>query len=769
MKKYSVFTFLFFIAAIQSLVGQVDYTKYVMPMVGTQSEYILSNGNVLPFAARPWGMNFWTPQTAPNGEPWQFTYGSYHIVALKQTHQHSPWGGDYGMFSLMPTVGEKVFLEKDRQSWFSHKTEIAKPHYYSVFLADHNVKAEMTPTSRACIMRFTFPQSNKANVVIDAFEKASYIMVIPAQNKVIGYTTQYYHSGKRAPDNFKNYFVIVFNKPFKDFSVWKDEGFAEGITEVTAKRSGVVVTFDTQHKETIEARIASSYIGFEQAEINLKREIGHTRFEDIVAQGKQEWNGYLSRFHVEDNHLDDLDNVRMFYTALYRMFLYPHEIHEYDASDNIIHYSPFNGEVLPGRMYTGNGYWDTFRACRPFFDLFLPEWSAHYMESIANIYKESGWLPEWVSPGHIDAMIGSNSASVIACAYLSGVKDMDMKTLWEAVVKMSDNAHPTLKSVGRDGVQYYNKLGYIPNDVGVSENASKTLEYAYADYCIYTLAKALGKEQSVIDKYRTRAYNYKNLFSKEHKLMVSRDSNGKFRADFNPYAWAGEFTEGNSLHYSWSVFQDPAGLAQLMGGDAGFIHMLDTIFQMPSNEFELTALRGQVIHEVREMHIMDFGQYAHGNQPIQHMIYLYDWTSQPWKSQYWAREAMTRLYRPTADGYCGDEDNGQTSAWYVFSALGLYPVNPVSGEYAIGSPLFRNVVITLPEGKKLMITATANNEENVYIKSLKVNNTDCDKNYLTRQQIRNGGTILFEMSDQPNKNRGTKPVDRPYSMSEAKE
>jgi len=765
MRNSLFIALLLVVLGYNSVASQLDYTKYVMPIVGTQSEFILSNGNVLPFVARPWGMNHWTPQTAPNGEPWQYTYNSYFIVALKQTHQPSPWGGDYAMFSLMPTVGEKVFLEKDRQSWFSHKTETSKPHYYSVFLADHNVKAEMTSTNRGCVMRFTFPKSNKSNVVIDAFDKASYIKVIPEQNKVIGYTTQYYHNGKRAPENFKNYFVITFSKPFIDFSVWKDDGFSKGISEVTAKRSGAVVSFHTQEKEMVEARIASSFIGFEQAEINLKREIGNMSFEDIVDQGKKEWNSYLSLFHVEDNHIDDLDKVRMFYTALYRMFIYPREFFEYDANGSIVHYSPFNGEVLPGRMYTDNGYWDTFRAARPFFDLFFPEWSSHYMEGIVNTYKESGWLPEWVSPGHVDAMIGSNSASVITCAYLNGVKNIDIEILWEAMLKMADNAHPTLKSVGRDGIEYYKKLGYIPNDVGVRESAAKTLEYAYADYCVYSLAKALKKEQSIIDKFKARSQYYKNLFCKEHNLMVGRDSNGKFKENFNPFAWGGEFTEGNSLHYSWSVFQDPKGLAQLMGGEADFINMLDTIFKMPS-KFDVSAYNGQVIHEVREMHIMDFGQYAHGNQPIQHMIYLYNWTNQPWKSQYWAKEAMKRLYRPTPDGYCGDEDNGQTSAWYVFSALGFYPVNPVSGEYALGSPLFRKMVITLPGNKKLVINAPANSDDNAYIKSLKVNNKIHNKNYLIREQIQNGGHFIFEMSNQPEKNRGTKPGERPYSMSD---
>jgi predicted alpha-1,2-mannosidase len=763
MKKIMIATFCLAAFAVQ---GQKDFTRYIRTTVGTDSEYILSHGNVLPFTARPWGMNHWTPQTAPNGEPWQYVYDAHQIVGLKQTHQPSPWGGDYAMFSLMPTVGERKFLEKDRQSWFSHKTEKAMPHYYGVYLAEHFVHAEMTPTTRACVMRFTFPAGEQSNVVIDAFDSASFIKVIPEQNKVVGYTTQYYHNGKRAPDNFKNYFVVYFNKPFSDFAVWQDDGFVSQ-SEVMAKRTGVVVTFSTVQAEQIEARIASSFISTEQAELNLKNEVGDKTFEQVVREGRDEWNSYLSRFEVRDNKLDDLDNVRMFYTALYRMFIYPRTLFEYDATGEMMHFSPFNGQVLPGYMYTDNGYWDTFRAARPFFDLFFPEWSSGYIESISNVYKESGWLPEWISPGHVDAMIGSNSASIIACAYLNGIKNIDIATLWEAMEKMAHNAHPSISSVGRYGIQYYERYGYIPSDVGITEEVARSLEYAYADWCCLKVAQALGKDKATIDVFSKRAQNYKNSFNPKVGLMSQRDSKGNFTTNFNPIAWNWGFTEGCSMHYSWSVFHDPKGLAALMGGDKAFVKKLDSVFLTPP-AFDVSGYGGKVIHEVREMNIQDFGQYAHGNQPIQHMIYLYDWTSEPWKTQYWVRQVMSRLYSPTSDGYCGDEDNGQTSAWYVFSALGFYPVNPGTGEYAIGSPLFREVVVTLPDGKKLTISAPDNDDQRVYVNSLKLNGKFFDKNYLTIEQVRRGGQLLFDMTANPNTLRGVNEAARPYSMTDDK-
>lgn len=764
MKKFLVSVLLLISVLSFAVEKERDFTKYVLPIVGTDSEFILSNGNVLPFAGRPFGMHKWTPQTAEkNNDQWQYMYDSYFITGLKQTHQPSPWAGDYTPFSLLPTVGEKKFKESERKSWFSHKAEVSKPHYYSVYLADYDITAELTPSSRGCIMRFTFPKTEQANVVIDAFDKDSYIKVIPEENKVIGYTTAYYQYPERAPKNFRNYFVIVFDRPFTDYSVWRNEGFIKGNEAVDANRSGAVVSFKTNRGEQVCARIASSYISFDQAEVNFGREVAEKDFDTLCEEGKADWNSYLGRFNVLDNELDDLDNVRMFYTALYRMLLYPHEQFEYDKDGRIVHRSPFDGKVYSGRMHSDNGYWDTFRAQRPFFDLFFPEWDSTYMESIANTYKEGGWLPEWVSPGYFDGMIGSNSASVIASAYLNGVKDMDMNTLWEGLYKNAYNAHPTISAIGRAGIKSYDKLGYVAHD-DVRESVARTLEYAYDDFCVFKIAEKMGKPKEITDVFKKRAFNYKNVFRKDYNLMAPRLSNGEFTQDFNPLAWGKGFTEGNSWHYSWSVFHDPKGLSDLMGGDKVFVSMLDSVFSQEP-KFDVSDYGGQVIHEVREMQIMNFGQYAHGNQPIQHMIYLYDWTSQPWKTQYWSRQVMSRLYHPLPDGYCGDEDNGQTSAWYVFSALGMYPVNPAVGEYAIGSPIFKNVEITMPNGKILKLSAPKNSEENVYVNEIKVNGKKYNKNYFTYAQLQKGGKIVFDMSSTPNMQRGIDEEDHPYSFS----
>lgn len=743
---------------------KIDFTKYVLPLMGSDSEFALSNGNLYPCIARPWGMNHWTPQTAVNGERWQYTYDSKYIVGLKQTHQPSPWVGDYGVFSLMPTVGSPVFLEEDRRSWFSHKSETVAPYYYSVYLADYDVKAEVSPTSRAAMMQFTFPEGDNNNVIIDAFQKASYVKVIPHENKVIGYSTETYGYDERVPENFKNYFVIKFDNKILSYKIWKDGNFIDNMQEVEGRRTGAVISFSTKKGEKVVARIASSFISYEQAELNLHKEIGSKSFEVLKEEGKSEWNSHLSRFRVKDNQADDLDNIRLFYTCLYRILLYPREFHEYDTNGDIWHYSPYNGKIEKGRMYTDNGFWDTFRAVHPFFNLFYPQQSSYIMEGLANTYKESGWLPEWASPGHLgDAMIGSNSTSLIASAYLSGIKNMDMEVLWDAVYKNAYNSHPKFLSVGRSGVEAYEKYGYVPNDIGLKESAARTLEYCYADFCMYKLAKALGKDQKIIDAFAKRAFNYKNIFSPKHALMVGKDSKGEFRANYNPHAWGGDFTEGTGQQYTWSVFHDPAGLVELMGGKENYIQALDTIFSTPP-VFDESAY-GVVIHEIREMQVADFGQYAHGNQPIQHMIYLYDWVGQPWKTQYWTREVMKRLYKPTPDGYCGDEDNGQTSAWFVFSALGFYPVCPVTGEFAIGSPLFKEVDVTMADGKVMTISAEKNSADNVYIQQIKVNGRMHDTNYFTYKDLIEAPNIEMEMGNLPNKSRGVVESSFPYSYS----
>ena len=733
-----------------------NYADYVNPLIGTQSTYEFSSGNTYPAIARPWGMNFWTPQTGNMGDGWQYMYTATKIRGFKQTHQPSPWINDYGQFSIIPVVGEPVFDENKRASWFSHKGEEAKAYYYKVYLAEHDVVTELVPTERAALFRFTFPENEHSYVVIDAFDKGSYVKIDAANNRIIGYSTK--NSGG-VPDNFKNYFVIEFDKPFTYKATVADSCISVDKAEQEANHAGAIIGFATRKGEKVHARVASSFISQAQALENLK-ELGNDSFDVLVEKGKTAWNEALGRIEVEGGNLDQ---YRMFYSCLYRSLLFPRKFYEIDANGQVVHYSPYNGQVLPGYMYTDTGFWDTFRCLFPLLNLAYPSVNKEIQEGLVNTYKESGFFPEWASPGHRGCMVGNNSASVLVDAYMKGVKVDDLKTLYEGLLHGTKNVHPEVSSTGRLGYEYYNKLGYVPCDVKIHENAARTLEYAYDDWCIYKLAKELKRPKKEIKLFAERAMNYKNLFDSETKLMRGKKENGEFMKPFSPLKWGDAFTEGNSWHYTWSVFHDPQGLIDLMGGDKAFVSMLDSVFSVPP-VFD-DSYYGFVIHEIREMTVMNMGNYAHGNQPIQHMIYLYNYAKQPWKAQYWLRQVMNKMYTPTPDGYCGDEDNGQTSAWYVFTALGFYPVCPGSNEYVVGAPLFKKATIHLENGKDVTIEAPLNSEENLYIKEMKLNGKSYTHNYFSHEDLMNGAKIQIEMSNLPNENRGIAAEDAPYSFS----
>lgn len=739
-----------------SALDKLDPVDYVNPLVGTLSKVSLSTGNTYPAIALPWGMNFWMPQTGKMGDGWAYVYTADKLRGFKQTHQPSPWINDYGQFAIMPITGKPVFNEDERASWFSHKAEVAKPYYYRVYLADHDVVTELTPTERAVMFRFTFPETDQSYVVVDALDRGSSVKIIPSENKIIGYTTR--NSGG-VPDNFKNYFVIKFDKPFTYKAAVADGQIKQGTTEATVNHAGAIIGFKTKRGEQVHARIASSFISPEQAELNLQ-ELGNMSFEQIKAQGRQTWNKTLNRIEVEDKNVEHL---RTFYSCLYRSVLFPRSFYEKDANGKIVHYSPYNGKVLPGYMFTDTGFWDTFRCLFPMLNLIYPSMNTKMQEGLANAYLESGFLPEWASPGHRGCMVGNNSASVVADAYLKGLRGYDAETLWKAVTHGANAVHPKVSSTGRLGWEYYNKLGYVPYDVKINENVARTLEYAYDDWCIYQFGKSLGKSDKELAQYKKNAMNYKNVFDKETNLMRGRNQDGKFQTPFSPLKWGDAFTEGNSWHYSWSVFHDPQGLINLMGGKQTFVQMLDSVFNVPPLFDD--SYYGGVIHEIREMQIMNMGNYAHGNQPIQHMIYMYNYAGEPWKAQYWIREVMDKLYTPQADGYCGDEDNGQTSAWYVFSAMGFYPVCPGANQYVIGTPYFDKMTLHLENGKTMTITAQNCNQDNKYIQSLSINGTPSTKNFFTHDQLMRGGNIQYVMGSTPNKQRGISDSDAPYSFT----
>lgn len=748
-------------AAIAST-ESASLVEYVNPLMGTDSEFSLSNGNTYPAIATPWGMNFWTPMTSKMGDGWTYKYDENKIRGIKQTHQPSPWINDYAAFSLMAVTGDLKYNEEERASWFSHKAETVQPHYYKVYLADYDVVAEVAPTERAAHFKFTFPE-NKSFIMLDGFFKGSMVKIIPEERKIIGYCRN--NSGG-VPENFHNYFVAEFDKDFELTHTWEDDWkLNKNSLSSEGEHVGAIIGFNTKRGEQVHVKVASSFISPEQAQINLDREIGNDTFAQTKEKAKQAWNTELNRIQIEDTNIK---NIETFYSCLYRVLLFPRKFYEFDANNQIMHYSPYNGEVLPGYMFTDNGFWDTFRAVFPFFNLMYPELNEKIMEGLANTYKESGWLPEWASPGHRDCMIGSNSAPIIADAFMKDTQ-LDADVLLEAMIKNATTSQGrplsngnVIRSVGREGVEYYNKLGYVPYDVGINENAARTLEYAYADFTIAQMAAKLGKDD-IAAKFYKQSKNYKNLFDPSTNWMRGKNEDGTFQSPFNPLKWGDAFTEGNSLHYTWSVFHDVEGLIELMGGKDAFEQQLDNVFSMPP-DFD-DSYYGFTIHEIREMQIVNMGNYAHGNQPIQHMIYLYNYAQAPYKAQEKVRDVLTKLYSATPDGYCGDEDNGQTSAWYVFSALGFYPVTPGVDEYVIGSPLFDKATLHLQNGNSFTINAENNSANTPYIQSASVNGLDYNKSFIKFDDIQKGGNINFTMGDLPNKKWASSKESVPYSLS----
>ena len=715
---------------------------YVSTLVGSLSEHSFSTGNTYPAIALPWGMNFWTPVTGLMGDGWAYRYDAHMIRGFEQTHQPSPWINDYGQFAIMPVRDAQAVDQEARASWFTHNSEVAKPYYYQVYLADHDINAEIAPTDRAASLLFTFPESETSGIVVDAYNEGSYIKVLPEENAIVGYTTK---NCGGVPENFRNWFVVKFDKPIESYTVYAGpEKALSGAAEFEGDHALAVVKFQTVRGEKVNAQAASSFISLEQAWTNFK-EVEGKSFAQVKDAAKARWNEILGRIQVGGG---SDDQYRTFYSCLYRSTLFPRKFYEIDEEGNPVHYSPYNGQVCDGYLYTDTGFWDTFRALFPLLNLVYPDVNTEIQLGLANIARENEFLPEWSSPGHRGCMVGNNSASVVADAIMKGITpESEWQTLYDCIVYGTEHVHPTVSSSGRLGHEYYNTIGYVPCNVGIHESVARTLEYAYNDWCILQIAKKLGRPQEELDKWEARSNNWKNVFDPSHNLMRGRNLDGTFEDNFSPYRWGGAFTEGNAWHYTWSVFHDVDGLKEEMGGAETFTAMLDSVFVVPPIYDD--SYYGFRIHEITEMQVANMGNYAHGNQPAQHMIYLYDWAGAPAKGQKWIREVMDRLYSARPDGYCGDEDNGQTSAWYVFSALGFYPVCPASDEYALGTPYFQKAVVHLADGGELVINATGNSQATPYVAGMKFNGKTHASSFINHSALIKGGKLDFTMSEQP--------------------
>lgn len=724
------------------------------PLQGTDSTGGFSHGNTYPAIALPFPMNTWAPYTQPQKDSFYYQYRHHEIRGIRETHQPSAWIPEYGAFALMPVSGKLAFTEDDRVSPFDHANEIAQPSYYRVKLDRWDATAELTPTERGAIFRFTFAKPEDAFVILDLFpsEKPSSVEIIPAENKIIGIAR---NNRGAVPDNFGNYFVLQFDRPFSASGVWTNETALAGETKAGGKHVGAFVKFAARKNPVVTCRVASSFISAAQAELNLKQEIGGADFETIRQRAEARWNEMLGRARVEGG---TEEQQRTFYSALYRSILFPHRFNEVDANGQPVYFSPYDGKIHHGYMFTDTGYWDTFRAAHPLYNLLFPEVSAEIVQGVLNAYRESGWLPQWSSPGNRNAMIGNHAFSVLADAWVKNVRSFDLNDAVAAMVH--DAHHHDMFGMGRHGWELYDKLGYVPYP-NIPDATSKTLEYAYDDACAAELAFAAG-QTDVAKNFRRSAMNYTNVFDAATGFMRGRKEDGSWCEPFDPVEWGGPFVEGNAWQWTWSVMHDAPGLIQLFGGDAAFTRKLDGLFNAGSEV--KTGTYHWMIHEMNEMVAQGFGQYAHCNEPNHHVVYLYDYAGQPWKTQFRARQVLNQLYQSTPDGISGDEDNGQMSAWYVFSALGFYPVCPGSDVYAIGSPLFDKATLTLAGQKQFTIIASDNGPQRPYIRGATLNGQPFDKVFLTHGQITGGGEIKFEMTSFPDYHWAADEKDRPPAL-----
>lgn len=732
---------------------QPNLVKYVNTLQGTNSKHELTRGNTYPTTALPFGMHTWSPQTGKNGDGWKYQYDKDHIRGFQQAHQCSSWTRDYAVFSFMPVIDELVVDENKREAKFSHADEIAKPNYYKVKF-ENNITTEMAPTERGAHLRFSYPKSKRSFLVLDGYINISGIQIYPKERKITGYV----NNGEGFKEGFKSFLVILFDQPIKGYGTWENKGntIQPNVLSADGKGKGAYIEFKAGVK--VQVKVASSYISQEQAVLNLSRELGSDKsLEQTKEKAAGIWNKSLGKVLVEGGTEED---KATFYSCFFRASLFSRKFYELDQNNKPYYFSPYDAKVHTGYMFTDTGFWDTFRAQFPLNTIMQPTMHGRYMQALLDAYDQCGWLPSWSFPSEAGSMIGNHAISLLTDAWAKGIRTFDAKKALKAYLHEATNKGPWGPANGRDGWKEYFQLGYVPYPQ-YREATAKTMEYAYDDFCGYELAKMTGNEYYA-GIFGRQMYNYKNVYDPSTRFMRGRDNLGNWKPDFDPTEWGGPYTEGNAWHWQWSVFQDMGGLINLMGGKQNFVAKLDSVFSEP-NKVNVGSYGG-MIHEMTEMVMANMGQYAHGNQPIQHMPYLYNYGGEPWKSQFHTREIMSKLYNSTENGYPGDEDQGQTSSWYVLSALGFYSVTPGTDQYVLGSPMFSKITISLENGNKFIIDAPANNSKNVYIKSATLNGKAYTHNFIRHGDLVDGGILKLEMSDKPELTRGLAAEDKPFSL-----
>ena len=699
-----------------------DYTQYVNTFIGAAD-----NGHTFPGACRPFGMIQTSPVTGAVGWRYcsEYVYEDSVIWGFTQTHLNGTGCMDLGDILVMPVTGNRHRAWDGYRSSFQKNSESATPGYYTVTLDEPGVKAELTATLHTALHRYTYSKADSASVLID-------LQHGPAWNE------KQYHSQVKACDvkwendstlsgHVRNsvwvdqdyFFTLQFNRP-----VISTVDLPMGETE---KGRRIVATFDLQPGEEVLMKIAMSTTGVEGAKANMAAEQPGWDFEGTRKQAKDEWNSYLSRIEMEGTP----DEMTNFYTCFYHALIQPNEISDVDgkyrnAADSIV-------TATGGKFYSTFSLWDTYRAAHPFYTMIVPERVDGFVNSLIDQAEVQGFLPIWGLWGKENyCMIANHGVSVVAEAYAKGFKGFDAERAFQAIKQTQTVSHK-LKSNWED----YMKYGYFPTDLTAAESVSSTLESVYDDYAAADMARRMGKTEDAA-YFSKRADFYKNLFDPTTKFMRPRKSDGTWKSPFDPTQAAhaesngGDYTEGNAWQYTWHVQHDVPGLIALLGGEEAFTNKLDSLFTVELRT-QLADVTGLI------------GNYAHGNEPSHHVTYLYTLAGKPERTQELIRQIFDTQYRPAPDGLCGNDDCGQMSAWYMFSAMGFYPVNPVSGEYVFGAPQMPKFVLHLQDGKTFTVLAEGLSKEHKYVESITLNGEPYTKNYITHEDIMKGGTLVYKM------------------------
>lgn len=730
----------------------MKYLDYVNVRMGTDTSPRFSNGNTLPMTSLPFGMNNFLVETRGHNPLEIFNADDRITTGIRLTHCSNRWLGDYGFLTFMPrSEGSKSGICSP-SSFVPEKT-VMNPHELKVNFQIQRAEVSLAPAQRSAAVKVHYEYAEGGrSLLLKLFGGAE--IAVNQDGTVTGKVCNHFNE---VPENFGIYFAISFDKSIdaQKTAFYTHHGEKIAAAGVCAGENIFADIALEGQPDDFEMRIATSFISVGQARQNLK-EIDGKSYDDVKALAAEKWEEILGRIEIEA----DEEVKKTFYSCLYRMFLFPRNMCEYDRDGRKKHYSPADGKIYDGPLYSDNGFWDTYKTVYPLYSIIASDEYRDMCDGFLNFYKESGWLPRWMNPGAVDCMPGTSIDNLFADAVEKGIVTdrQTIELMLESMLRHATTESPDPK-YGREGIADYIKYHYVTRDH--RESVNKTQDYAYGDFSIARIAEHLGKTE-LAEEFYERSLYYRNIFNTEKTFMLSKDKQGKERDDWTQFDWGGDYTEGGPWQNSFAVFHDFHGQAELMGGKDKMIEKMDKLFATPPL-FNGCGYGG-LIHEMSEMASVDFGQCALSNQPSFHIPYIYSFMGAPDKTAYWVRKACKELFNSGNKGYPGDEDNGSTSGWYVFSALGFYPVCPSVAEYVVGSPTVSSAVIHTDSGKDFTIKAECNSDENIYVGEMLLNNRKYHKTFLEHRDIKAGGELIFKMQSRPSNSKYSEH-ELPYSVS----